>query len=572
MLLAFVYVPSAQAESVSPLARAKAAESELQQDESKLRLRHNIEKLEQLFVDAAEKGPAHERSEALLGRVRAARLLARWSGRADDDKRARVLAEALETAPAEVAARPPVEAPRPDARMPRLEGLEIEIEEERLLVALPGLEKAGVQLVRQEVLGRGGDRPRIYFDVRPLTAAPAVLTERPIDDARVKRLRVGQVDEKTVRFVFDLEPGAELASIRFERAPKLAFVVPRPEREKVLVDQSPAVSPKVDEREAVLAQKEALERLLEEIVKEPKAPSPRSIVSEPPPSAPEEKRAEPRPSGPPPALARSTREALKPRIESPLRIRRVVVDAGHGGKDVGAVGRRGTREKDVNLALARALGRKLEKELGIEVVYTRTKDKFVSLERRAQIANAANADLFISVHSNANRNRKIRGIETYYLNTTSSRYSNRLANRENRDMHDPALITDDSPEEAENDEESAPLPSGPVGRDLRLLLADLAMRSAAEESRRLAGYIQHTTVDHLSQPDRVLKDLGVKKALFFVLLGVRMPAVLVESGFLSHEEEEQALADAKYRDRLASAIAHGVRRYVEERHELAARY
>ena len=214
-LLAFVPVPIARAESASPLARAKATEAELQKDEAKLRLRHNLENLEQLFVVAAEKGPPGEKAEALAGRVRAARLLARWSGRADDAKRAERLAKAQSVEPA------PVPAARvqavSEAPVQKLERLELEVEDSRLVVGLRGVEGDGLELVRQEVLDRQGKRPRIYFDLRPLEAAPAVLSERAVLDHQVKRLRVGRLDERTVRFVFDLEPGAELATVRFEK-------------------------------------------------------------------------------------------------------------------------------------------------------------------------------------------------------------------------------------------------------------------------------------------------------------------------------------------------------------------
>ncbi len=281
--------------------------------------------------------------------------------------------------------------------------------------------------------------------------------------------------------------------------------------------------------------------------------------------------------GPPPVgvtvgLAKTTRDALATRGRGGVvHIRRVVIDAGHGGKDTGAIGKGGTREKDVNLAIAKELARVLREKLGVEVVMTRTKDAYVSLGQRVQAANRADADLFVSVHSNAHRNRKFSGIETYYLNTTSNRYAKRLAARENAEEWDEAHLDVGDPTEPMRDDDTAELPTGPLGQDLRLLLADLAMRSATEESRRLAGLVQSTLVQSLRRASGEVVDLGVKHALFYVLLGSRMPSILIESGFLSHPEEERRLADAAYQRKLAHAVASAIQRYVEDRGQVATR-
>lgn len=268
-------------------------------------------------------------------------------------------------------------------------------------------------------------------------------------------------------------------------------------------------------------------------------------------------------------LRRSTREAAQPRTASLLTIRKVVIDAGHGGKDEGAVGPGGVKEKAVNLAIAKQVGEALKARLGVEVVYTRTDDCFVSLEQRARIANRHRADLFISVHANAHRKHRVHGIETYYLNTTSSRYARKLARRENLLSKD-GVDGPEPDEVVEDEEEVASLPEGELGQDVKLILADLAMRSASLESRRLAGYVQKSMVGRMRRDYEDVKDLGVKHALFYVLLGVRMPAVLIETGFVSHKEESQRLADAKYQDQLARAIAQGVVRFAQEREQLAA--
>ncbi len=266
----------------------------------------------------------------------------------------------------------------------------------------------------------------------------------------------------------------------------------------------------------------------------------------------------------------STRRAAKPRQVSLLKIRRVIVDAGHGGKDPGAVGPGGVREADVNLSIAKRLGAELSEKYGLEVIYTRSTDHFVSLKARTQIANQHEADLFISVHANAHRNRKVHGIETYYLNTTSNRYARRLARRENllaTHSEDQGL----EPGVGMQTEDVGSLPEGKLGQDLRLILADLAMRSAAVESKRLAGYVQTAMVSGLRRQKETVKDLGVKHALFYVLLGARMPSVLVETGFISHAQESLRLADAAYQQHVAQSIARGVMRFAAERADVARR-
>jgi N-acetylmuramoyl-L-alanine amidase len=221
----------------------------------------------------------------------------------------------------------------------------------------------------------------------------------------------------------------------------------------------------------------------------------------------------------------------------------VVIDAGHGGHDTGAIGRRGTREKDVTLSIARRVSELLA-DRGLEVILTRDEDSFVSLEDRARIANEAKGDLFISIHCNAASDRRIRGVETFTLNVASDRYSIRLAAREN----------------AQSEKSLS---------DLQFILADLATRAHTEESERLAERVQKSVVASLSREYPGIEDHGTKQALFYVLLGAKMPAILVETSFLSHLEEEKRLASRAYQSDLAEAIASGVQGFLEDRHRMA---
>ncbi len=226
-----------------------------------------------------------------------------------------------------------------------------------------------------------------------------------------------------------------------------------------------------------------------------------------------------------------------------LKVRRVVIDAGHGGHDTGAIGRKGTREKDVTLAIARKLAQRL-RERGLEVMLTRDDDRYLKLEERARQANELKGDLFISIHCNSAPTSRLRGIETYTLNTSADRYSIRLAARENA--------------------------SSEKGiSDLQFILADLATKANTEESTRLATQVQKSLVSHLSSDYSGVRDLGTKEALFYVLLGTKMPAILVETAFLSHPEEEKRLASEKYQDDVAQAIALGVDDFIGDRGKLA---
>lgn len=226
-----------------------------------------------------------------------------------------------------------------------------------------------------------------------------------------------------------------------------------------------------------------------------------------------------------------------------LKFKRVIIDAGHGGHDTGAIGPKGTREKDVSLAIAKKLAALLEAQ-GLEVVLTRDDDTFVALEERTRIANRQRGDLFISVHCNAAPNKKTRGIETYTLNTSSNRYSIRLAAREN-----------------------ATTERG-VG-DLQLILADLATKANTGESSQLAELVQRSLVTNLSRSFPGVRNLGTKEALFFVLLGAKMPAILVETSFISHPEEEKHLASDAYQTEVASGIAEAVQSFLQARLQVA---
>ncbi len=235
----------------------------------------------------------------------------------------------------------------------------------------------------------------------------------------------------------------------------------------------------------------------------------------------------------------------KPEIS--ISKRRIVIDPGHGGHDPGAIGPNGLCEKDVVLDIALKLRNLLLQDPLNEVFLTRERDIFIPLEERTAIANNKKADLFISIHANANPSRKAKGIETYLLNWTNDEEAMRVAARENaisfkkmKEMHRQMDI-------------------------LEMIKNDLIRENKRDESIKLAHYIQRSmisTINSLGNRDKRL-DHGVKQALFYVLFGAKMPSVLVEVSFISNPEEEKLLSDDSYRMHIAKAISEGIDIYLK---------
>lgn len=222
-----------------------------------------------------------------------------------------------------------------------------------------------------------------------------------------------------------------------------------------------------------------------------------------------------------------------------LGVSRIVVDAGHGGKDPGAKGYyRGAREKDITLSIAKKLTKKLEAKIGCDVIMTRRGDKFLTLEERTAMANTKEADLFISVHVNAHRNKNAYGTETYFLNLATDEEAIRVAAMEN------ATSTKNI-------------------SDLQTILMDLMQNAKINESSRLASYVQTNMVQSLRKKYSKVRDKGVKQAPFYVLLGAQMPAILVETSFISNPRECKRLMDPAYQDRLCDGIVRGVEKYIK---------
>jgi N-acetylmuramoyl-L-alanine amidase len=222
-----------------------------------------------------------------------------------------------------------------------------------------------------------------------------------------------------------------------------------------------------------------------------------------------------------------------------LKIGRIVIDPGHGGHDTGTIGPTGLMEKDLCLDVAVRLGKIIEQRLpGAEVVFTRTDDTFVPLERRTEIANETKADLFISIHANSSHNQDARGIETYYLNLKGSPEAMDVAARENAT-------------------------AGGGIHDLQDLVKKIARTEKIDESREFARDIQDSLSKRFQKGMRPLKNRGVRKAPFVVLIGADMPSILTEISFLSNPSDEQMLRKPDYRQRVAEGLYQGVSSYLQ---------
>jgi N-acetylmuramoyl-L-alanine amidase len=221
----------------------------------------------------------------------------------------------------------------------------------------------------------------------------------------------------------------------------------------------------------------------------------------------------------------------------PVAVRRVALDPGHGGDNTGTHAPLGLIEKELTLEIAGRLERRLERE-GFQVMMTRHSDQAVPLDRRAALANAAGADIFVSIHLNWIENRGSRGVETYYLGPTNDPYLTQLAAAENRD-------------------------SGHSLADVRRLLDRIYAGVRQDNSRKLAESVQASLFRSLGRENPALEDRGVKAAPFIVLLDTEMPAILAEVSCLSNDEEARLLSKPLYRQSIAEALAAGIRVYAD---------
>ena len=248
----------------------------------------------------------------------------------------------------------------------------------------------------------------------------------------------------------------------------------------------------------------------------------------------------------PPPVPKPTRDGERSLTRAlGLKISRIVIDAGHGGHDTGTIGPHGLMEKDLCLDVALRLGSLIEQKLpGADVIYTRKDDTFVPLEERTNIANQAQADLFISIHANSSHDSSARGVETYYLNFATSEDAMEVASREN------ALS-----------QESL--------HDLQGLIQKIARNDKIEESKEFASDIQDSLTQRLQLVSRSEQNRGVKKAPFVVLIGANMPSILTEISFVSNPNDEKLLRKGDQRERIADGLFRGISSYLDNLNSLS---
>ena len=218
------------------------------------------------------------------------------------------------------------------------------------------------------------------------------------------------------------------------------------------------------------------------------------------------------------------------------KILKIVIDPGHGGKDPGAIGPNGEREKDITLAVGKMLARRLNSK-GLKVFMTREDDIFIPLDQRTAFANKKKVDLFISIHVNANENESLQGVETYFLNLTTDASSNKVAEREN------VMVSKSM-------------------NDLQFIIRDLMLNARINESSRFASSIQNSIISSLEKSGYERKNNGVKQAPFYVLMGARMPSILIEMGFITNASECRLLQKKSHQETIVNGIIRGINSFI----------
>ena len=328
---------------------------------------------------------------------------------------------------------------------------------------------------------------RLYLDLKNARVSSQIDSALSIKDGLLQRARAGQYKKDTVRVVLDMESIGEYKVFHLYDPFRIVVDVRKLEEKAARAETRPAQAKRAPSKE--------------------------------------KKR------------AKDSTGKLSIATQLGLNVKKIVIDPGHGGKDPGCLVDGKIREKDIVLKMAKLLAKRIKKDIGCEVVLTREKDVFLSLEQRTAIANMEKADLFVSLHINAHKSSKVWGLETYFLNIATDEDAVMVAAREN------ATSTKNI-------------------SDLQGILNALMLNTKIHESSRLAQMVQRGIVSRLNAKYDRVKDLGVKKAPFYVLVGAQMPAILVEAGFLSNYMEKKRLLSESYRHTMAEGISKGINAYI----------
>jgi N-acetylmuramoyl-L-alanine amidase len=380
---------------------------------------------------------------------------------------------------------------------------------------------------------------RLVFDILNTRVSDSIDKDPlPVNDGILKQVRASQYAPDIVRVVLDL------ASIKSYAA----FPLHDPERLVIDVTGEGGIA-----AEPQITSIESGTQPQQENPGEPNTATSSEFNAEPNEVPKAESRAKPSPepysqTTPPvqvPAVKNNDEKKLSLSRQMGLKIRTIAIDAGHGGHDPGAIGKNGLKEKTVTLDIAKRLSVLVKERLGCEVIMTRDHDVFIPLDQRPFIAKSRGADLFVSIHVNANRKRKARGIETYIQGLQASdREAMATAARENA-MSTKRLSELDS--------------------EIDKILKDLKQDNKLEESLQLAHTVQSSLVGTIRPEQKQVMNLGVKRAFFYVLINTQMPSILAEVGFISNPDEEKQLRKDSYRQSIAEALYQGVKKYVDAR-------
>lgn len=429
-------------------------------------------------------------------------------------------------------------------------------------------------------INRLGSPDRIYVDVNGAVLPPQIKSDLRVNDGLIGNIRAAQYQSGTVRVVMDMTDQAEYNVFRLSSPERVVLDIykpvakdlsTKPAARKIDVVQA-AIEPqsrpstiqsgntdsKIDPRSL-----EIIRKRVQELARQKAAQAPASLQAKPAPAksaeatgaATEVASAPPTPKADKPSaltkgepLVNSTR-VISVRGSSGFKRYKVVIDAGHGGKDPGAIAY-GLEEKDVVLDVAKRVREELGRRNDVEVILTRSTDTFLELSERTDIANQRDADLFVSVHANASRNTRARGLETYVLNWTDDDESMKVAARENQ-------ISPQKMYEAQS--------------EIGIMLASLSLQSKRDYSLDLAKEIQDSLYASVGNHYKGTADNGVKQALFYVLFGAKMPSVLVEVSYLTNENEARRLKSSTYRTYIAKGIANGVVKFLSQPDNLPQR-
>jgi N-acetylmuramoyl-L-alanine amidase len=420
---------------------------------------------------------------------------------------------------------------------------------------------------------RLADPDRIVLNLQNAHLSPELMGKTfPVENGFLRQIRLAQFSPDVARVVLDVEKidtysifplpnpfrlvidvqGAAQTQMARTIKPAPAANAESRKPEKALLPASNPNSPPAREEAAAKTQPPAPAQVKTEPSTPPEGKEEESASISPPPASEPGKKSKAKtetpetdvtpaiqPAAPTESGSRTLTRALG------LKIGRIVIDPGHGGHDTGTIGPTGLEEKNVVLDVGLKLKKLLEENTGCEVIMTRSDDTFIPLEERTAIANQKGADLFISVHANASPDKSARGIETYYLNFTSSPDALEVAARENATSQEAV-------------------------HQLQDLIKKIAMTEKIEESQDFARQVQREVYTRVTKVSGAQRNRGTKKAPFVVLIGANMPSVLAEISFLTNPRDERLLKRSDYREKIADALYEGILGYLKNLGEVRA--